>query len=46
MTEPSSPPIHHPRWLVPAGWAVNGIMALAALWAVIVVIRNWSRIGV
>lgn len=35
-----------PAWLMPASVGVIAIMTIAALWAVIVVVKNWEKIGV
>ena len=48
MTSSPSPASMAPRppWLMPAGVGVIALMSVAALWAVIVVARNWEKIGV
>lgn len=39
-------PARRPPWLLPAGAGVIALMTIAALWALIVVIKNWGNIGV
>lgn len=46
MTNSASTPNRRPPWLLPAGAGVIAIMTLAALWAVVVVVNNWEKIGV
>jgi hypothetical protein len=45
-TASTTSPTRRPPWLLPASVGVIAIMTISALWALIVVFKNWEKIGV